>query len=260
MMEWLIIIGFLILITLFYVYLQKLVMKLPHKIWHFVPLLFFGVLTVYGYLRSSRFIVYYSDYNNDWTNGVIELITGIHGFLTSLITIIVIYLNQRKKPALPAGKIIKGISVAVSVFLLAFTGFNMYEIVSYDYSQNPVDFRSRKLTTIGGYMLDKPHEGDFDTNTSFRKKELSEYIDRNKDSDVYNAVLFSDFDDIGFLDEHTIMITEEVIFQSVRGYLVTDGQKSYPNGFIKIPGSGYDGGGIDVHGGADNIYSWSAGL
>ncbi len=65
-MEWLIIIGFWILITLLYVYLQKLVMKLPHKIWHFVPLLFFVVLTAYGYLRSSNIIVYYSDHNTSF--------------------------------------------------------------------------------------------------------------------------------------------------------------------------------------------------
>lgn len=258
MMEWLIIIGFLILITLLYVYLQKLVMKLPHKIWHFVPLLFFGVLTVYGYLRSCRIIVYYSDYNNDWTNGVIEFVTGIHGFLTSLITMSVIYLHQRKKTALPAGKIIKGFSVAVSVFLLAFTGFNVYEIVSYDYSQNTVDFRSQKLTTIGEYMFDKLHNGDFDTGIYLNKIELMEQIDNNPDA--YNAVRYLDFDDIKFWDEHTVLITEEVIFQSVRGYLITDGQKCYPNGFLEIPGSGYDGGRIYVYEVKENIYSWSAGL
>ncbi len=260
MMEWLILFGFLLLITLLYVYLQKLVMKLPHKTWHFVPLLFFGVLTIYGYLRSSRIIVYYSDYNNDWTNGVIEFIAGIYGFLTSLITMIVIYLYRRKRPAIPSGKIRKVFTVFISVFMIAFTVFNVYSIVSYDYSQNTVDFRSQKLTTIGEYMFDRLHEGNFDNNTSFRKKELSEYIDRNKDSDVYIAVLFSDFSSIRFLDDHTVMISNGAIFQSVSGYLITDGQRSYPNGFLKLPGSEYDGEGIDVRGGSDNIYRWSAGL
>lgn len=258
MMEWLIIFGFLILITLLYVYLQKLIMKLPHKICHFVPLLFYGVLIVYGYLRSSRIIVYHSDYNNDWTNGVIEYITGIHGFLTSLITMLVVYLWQRKSPVSPAGKIRKGFAIAVSVVLFIFTGFHVYEIASYDYTQNTVDFTSQKLTTIGEYMFDKLQDGNFDTGIHLKKRELMEQIDDNPDA--YNAVKYSDFDDIKFMDEHTIMITEEVIFQSVRGYLITDGQKSYPNGFLEIPGSGYDGGGIDVYGGKDNIYSWSAGL
>lgn len=253
-----ILLGIPMIITIIYIYLQKLVMKLPHKIWHFVPLLFFVILTVYGYLRSSRIIVYYSDYSNDWTNGVIELITGIHGFLTSLITMIVIYLQQRKTPEPPAGKVRKIFAVAVSVFLIAFTGFNVYEIVSYDYSQNTVNFRSQKLTTIGEYMFDKLHDGEFDTDIHLNKRELLEQIDNNPDA--YNAVRYLDFDDIEFLDEHTVLITEEVIFQSVRGYLITDGQKSYPNGFLELPGSGYDGSGIYVDVGSDNIYSWSAGL
>ena len=75
-MAWLILIGFLLFTTIVYVYLQKLVIKLPHKIWHFVPIIFLSVLTVYGYLRSNRVIVYYSDYDNDWTNGVIEFPFG----------------------------------------------------------------------------------------------------------------------------------------------------------------------------------------
>ena len=123
-MAWLILIGFLLFTTIVYVYLQKLVMKLPHKIWHFVPIIFFCVLTVYGYLRSNRVIVYYSDYDNDWTNGVIEFVTGIHGFLTSLITMVIIYLQQRKRPASPAGKVRKVFAVTVSVFMIAFTVFN----------------------------------------------------------------------------------------------------------------------------------------
>ena len=39
-----------------------------------------------------------------------------------------------------------------------------------------VDLRNQKLITIGEYMLDKLHEGDLYPNTSFEKKELSEYI------------------------------------------------------------------------------------
>ena len=259
-MERIILISFLFLITTIYVYQQKLVMNLSNKIWHFVPLLFFGILTIYGYLRSSRMIVYYSDYNNDWTIGVTEFITGIHGFLTSLITLIIIYLYRRKRPTTSVRKIRKGFAVAVSVFLLVFTGFNVYEIASYDYSQNTVDFRSQKLTTISEYMFDRLHEGDFDNNTSFKKKELLEYIGTNSNSDVYIAVLYSDFSSICFLDEHTVMISNGTIFQSDSGYLITDGQRNYPNGFLKLPGSGYDGEGIDVHGGKDNIYSWRAGL
>lgn len=257
-MEWLIMIGFLILITPLYVLLQKLVMKLSHKIWHFIPVIFFGVLIIYGFLRSSNIIVYYIDYNNDVTNGVTEFVTGIHGFLTSLITLIVIYLLQRKRPAKPTGKISKVFAVFVSVFLIAFTVSNVYEIVSYDYSQNTVDFRSQKLMTIGEYMFDKLHDGDFDTNIHLRKRDLIEQIDYN--SDAYNAVVYSDFDDIRFRDEHTVMITEEVLFHSVKGYLITDGKKDYQNGFLKLPGSGYDGEGIYVHLRSDNIYSWSAGF
>ena len=258
-MAWLILIGFLLFTTIVYVYLQKLVIKLPHKIWHFVPIIFLGVLTVYGYLRSNRVIVYYSDCDNDWTNGVIEFVTGIHGFLTSLITMVIIYLQQRKRPASPAEKVRKVFAVTVSVFMIAFTVFNVYSIVSYDYSQNTVDYQSQKLMTIGEYMFDKLHEGDFDTNTSFRKKELSEYIDRNKNSDVYSAVRYSELISVGFLDEHTVKITVKVLFHSISGYLITDGQKNYKNGFYKIPGSGYDGGGIYIHRESENIYSWSAG-
>ena len=70
------------------------------------------------------------------------------------------------------------------------------------------------MTTIGEYMFDKLHEGDFDTNTSFRKKELSEYIDRNKNSDVYSAVRYSELISVGFLDEHTVKITVKVLFHT----------------------------------------------
>lgn len=81
----------------------------------------------------------------------------------------------------------------------------------------------------------------------------------HNNADVYKAVRYLDFCNIRFLDEHTVMITEDVIFQSVRGYLVTDGQKSYSNGICKIPGSGFDGQQIDIHKGSENIYSWNGG-
>lgn len=260
MMEWLIIIGFLILITLLYVYLQKLVMKLPHKIWHFVPLMFFVVLTIYGLLRFKGIIIYYSDMGDIRFFAVIEYFTGIHGFLTSLITMIVIYLRQRKRPAITAGKIEKGVAVVLSVLLMGFTVSNVYSIVSYDYSQNTVDFKRYKLLKVSEYMFDKLHDGEFDTNTYLKKQELLKFIEDNKDSDVYDAVRYSDFDDIEFLDEHTVMICNGAIFQSVSGYLITDGQKNYTNSFYIIPGSGYDGSGIHIHRESDNIYYWSAGL
>ena len=202
-------------------------------------------------------MVYYSDTEDSflWTDCAI----AVYGLITSIITMIVVYLRRRKKAVTHSGKIGKVFAVAVSFFLLAVTGFYVCEIALYDYTLNTVDYKNQKLVTVSDYMFDKLHDGVFYTDTYLDKRKLLEYMDQNKDSDVYNAVRYSELTSVGFLDEHTVKITGKVLFHSISGYLITDGRKNYKNGFYKISGSGYDGGGIYIHRESENIYSWSAG-
>lgn len=62
-----------------------------------------------------------------------------------------------------------------------------------------------------------------------------------------------------FVDEHTVLIYDEAVFQSCFGYLVTDGKK-YSEGDLYV-GYGFDNGTITLNQtSTDNVYHFDAGL
>lgn len=94
---------------------------------------------------------------------------------------------------------------------------------------------------------------DFPTDESI---ELSNFP---KKSDAYKAFKKTKKEHISvhLYDEHTILITTDVIFHKVEGIIITDGTQ-LPN-TLYVPG--YDGDRIRVHQTEkDRIYTWTGGL
>lgn len=241
------------------IFIQKLIMKLPCRVLHFVPVLFFTVLFVYEYLRSRGVIVYYSDIEDaSFSAGVICLFI-LFCFLISLVTLIAVYIRDRKKPSSPAGKKRKYLAGAAVILLIAFSGHYVYKMLSYDYGQDTSVFYSQKINTISDHMFDRLHSGEYDVHSVFIKGELLDSIDCNEYPDEYYAVKYCDFNSIGFWDEHTVMICNGGFLHSASGYLVTDGTNSFHRGQYDNPETcGYSFDNIYIHEGYENIYWWIA--
>lgn len=247
-MEDIMLIGVLIIIADFFVFLQILVMKLDKKIFHFVPLIFFSTLFIYGFLRWNGIIIYYTDtrgsFGNGWQwEGFFDCVIGVVGFLPTLITMIVIYIKRKKSTVPPIKKIAKIYAVCIVVLLTALSGLNIYKTVFYPFTEN-ILYSEKRLVKIGGYMFMKLKLKDFNLDTHINKKDYSEYVDKNYNPSAYNSFQYTDFEEIYFLDEHTVCICQGAMFDSVKGYIVTDGEKEYSQKYNKIDGY-------------DNLYSWS---
>ena len=244
MMEWILLIGYVLLSTLIYIFLQKLTMELSNEIWRFLPMAFFLIIFINGILRL---FLYFLSFTNGLNESLFLCGVGIHGFFTSLIAFPVIDSRRKKKPEKPSGKPVKllaSVSVALVIFLAGITTFGLFLPKQND----------QALMIVGQFMFDELHEND-PTNAQIS---FDEHI-RNSPF-AYSAYLYLDSPSVSYLDEHTVFVEYGAYFQSVSGYLITDGKKSYPDSYLEIPGSGYDGSRIYIHKESDNIYSWSAGL
>ena len=238
-------IGLIILGCILLAHLQKSVMKLDRKIFHFVPVIFYAIQFIYGILRTNGIIIYYTDMwsygfgSSDWQeDGIIFCFLSAQGFVVSSVILITAYFRNKKFTVVTAKKSPKIFAGILTVFLIAFSGVYSYEMISYPYGSD-TDFQNQKLLTIGKYMFDELHSGNFDLN----KYIYSEDIENIK-SDSYTAFKYTPFNEVYFLDEHTVCIYESALFDSMKGYIVTDGQKDYSTPFYKIKGY-------------DNLYSWS---
>lgn len=110
----------------------------------------------------------------------------------------------------------------------------------------------KNIMTVADYVFSH----DFPTN---RLIELSDFP---KKSAAYKAFKKTSKKHISIqlYDEHTLLITTDVIFHYVKGIIITDRTK-LPNGHLSAPGYGYDGDRINVKQTEnDRIYTWSAGL
>ena len=237
-------IGLIILGCILLAHLQKSVMKLDRKIFHFVPVIFYAIQFIYGILRANGIIIYYTDMwsygfgSSDWQeDGIIFCFLSAQGFVVSSVILITAYFRNKKFTVITAKKSTKIFAGILTAFLIAFSGFYSYEMISYPYGKNQ-DFQNQKLLTIGKYMFDELHSGNFDLN----KYIYSEDIENIK-SDAYSAFKYSPFNEVYFLDEHTVCIYGDALFDSMSGYIVTDGQKEYSKLFHKVKDY-------------DNLYSW----
>ena len=237
-------IGLIILGCILLVRLQKLVMKLDKKIFHFVPVIFYAIQFIYGILRANGIIIYYSDMNGgfdspEWQeDGMICCFLSILGLIVSTVILITAYFRNKKSPVVTAKKSTKIIAGIFTDFLITFSGVYSYEIISYPYGENH-DFQNQKLLAIGEYMFEELDSGNFDLDKNIRHEDVE-----SVKSDAYDAFRYTRFESVYFLDKHTVCIYEGGLFDSVKGYIVTDGEKEYPPKYNKI--NGYD-----------NLYSWS---
>ena len=177
--------------------------------------------------------------SSDWQDeGLLCCILAVQGLIASTVTIIVKYFKRRKfgvTSYTKKAKIFAGLAVGV---LTAFSGFYIYQVASYHFTVTKKDYKFQKLLTIGTYMFDELHEGNFDLNQCIYHEDIE-----NIQSDVYDAFRYTYFEEVYFLDQHTVCIYEGALFDSMNGYIVTDGEKEYSQKYFKI-------------GGYENLYSW----
>ena len=235
----LMILGIILLVCL-----QKLVMKLNGKIFHFVPVIFYAIQFTYGILRAKGIIIYYTDMcggfdSPEWqSDGIICCSVSILGFVVSSVILITAYFKHKKSPVVTAKKSTKIFAGIFTAFLIAFSGVYSYEMIAYPYGTNQ-DFQNQKLLAIGKYMFDELHNENFDLNKNIYHKNIEDIK-----SNAYDAFRYTRFEEVYFLDKHTVCIVDGAFFDSMRGYIVTDGEKDYSDKYNKI--NGYD-----------NLYSWS---
>lgn len=124
-MEVIILFGIQLLIftcfTIIIVFLQRLVMSLSFKAWHFVPPVFFSLFFIYGLLRLNG-IVFYGEKDDMTFWGTFDIFIGSLGFLSSIISMIAVYIRRRKRPFIPAvrtRKLLASAAVALYFFMTA---------------------------------------------------------------------------------------------------------------------------------------------
>ena len=126
------------------------------------------------------------------------------------------------------------------------------------------------VLSVVGYCIEKYKKNHFNENViaisdyifshNFEKRTSIKLDDFPVNSDARKAFKQTDFLSIELIDKHTVLITTEVLFHSVKGVLVTDGTDIKEHEII-IPNSGFDGDRISVSAtDNDRIYTWRAGL
>lgn len=126
------------------------------------------------------------------------------------------------------------------------------------------------VLSVVGYCIEKYKKNHFNENViaisdyifshNFEKRTSIELDDFPVNSDARKAFKQAEFISIELIDNHTVLITTEVLFHSVKGILVTDGTEI--NDFeIIIPDSDFDGNRISASStDIERIYTWHAGL
>ncbi|MBE6862781.1 MAG: hypothetical protein E7497_07810 [Ruminococcus sp.] len=126
------------------------------------------------------------------------------------------------------------------------------------------------VLSVVGYCIEKYKKNHFNENViaisdyifshNFEKRTSIELDDFSVNSDARKAFKQTEFISIELIDNHTVLITTEVLFHSVKGILVTDGTEI--NDFeIIIPDSDFDGNRISASStDIERIYTWHAGL
>ena len=123
----------------------------------------------------------------------------------------------------------------------------------------PEDKKTEVISSIAEIITDNYTSADLETPFLIRmidiekladkNSELSKFIEKYDDIKQYKAYL---------LDDNKVMIVTDVIFQSVKGYVVSNEELG---GVLVVPGSGFDADKLNIQNEIeDNIYTFWAGL
>ena len=114
---------------------------------------------------------------------------------------------------------------------------------------------------IGTYLLEAAENGDVKTGDLIEEKEILKLAGEN--SEIYKTVCNSDFAYMYILDDNNVLMVNDAIFQSVNGYLITNGEEIPDDTILDVPGLHFDGNhicGLTKCGNHSNLYTWHAGL
>lgn len=124
----------------------------------------------------------------------------------------------------------------------------------------PEEKREEVMTEIAAIVNENYSSTDVETPYDISMTEIYELSD--KDSYLHKAI--DKYDDVQhyhvyLVEDDMVIIVVDVIFQSVKGYVVSDEELK---GTITVPGLGYDNSQIGIIDrlGNSNVYSFSAGM
>jgi hypothetical protein len=124
----------------------------------------------------------------------------------------------------------------------------------------PVDKQETVMSEIAAIVNENYSSDDVETPYDISINEIYELSD--KDSYLHKAI--EKYDDVQhyhvyLVEDDMVIIVVDVIFQSVKGYVVSDEELE---GTITVPGLGYDNSQIGIIDrlGNSNVYSFSAGM
>ncbi|MDO4862952.1 MAG: hypothetical protein Q4A05_02180 [Ruminococcus sp.] len=116
---------------------------------------------------------------------------------------------------------------------------------------------------IAGFTFGLADSGRLSADGSVTERNIGKYTDNKRIIAIYNDDWNTNTTVL--LDNDTVLIEREVIFQGAKGYVVTRNDKSIDSPTLTVP-LGYDGNRVGVTGEADfgcdgvKVYSYSAGL
>ena len=124
----------------------------------------------------------------------------------------------------------------------------------------PIDKRDEVISEIAAIVNDNYSSDDVEIPYDISITEIDELADKN--SYLHKAI--EKYDDVQhyhvyLVEDDMVIIVTDVVFQSVKGYVVSDEELE---GTLTVPGLGYDNSQIGIIDriGNSNVYSFSAGL
>ena len=124
----------------------------------------------------------------------------------------------------------------------------------------PIDKRDEVMSEIAAIVNDNYSSDDVEIPYDISITEIDELADKN--SYLHKAI--EKYDDVKhyhvyLVEDDMVLIVTDVVFQSVKGYVVSDEELE---GTLMVPGLGYDNSQIGIIDriGNSNVYSFSAGL
>jgi len=126
------------------------------------------------------------------------------------------------------------------------------------------DSEKADVLRIAGFTFGLADSGRISTDGSVTKRSIVNYTDNNDIVGIFNDDYYTNTTVL--LDNDTVLVERDVIFQSAKGYLVTRNDKSLGSPSIITVPLGYDGNRVAVTGEVDfgcdgvKVYSYSAGL
>ena len=126
------------------------------------------------------------------------------------------------------------------------------------------DSKKADVLRIAGFTFGLADSGRISNDDSLTKRNIGSYTDNKDIIGIFSEDYYTNTTVL--LDNDTVLIERDVIFQGAKGYIVTRNDKSLGSRSTLTVPLGYDGNSVTVTGEADldcdgvKVYSYSAGL